>query len=577
GIITSGRFPTSRLPTSYTANTFLCVRTAGYDPVYDSLKPDDIPGLDASKIVSGRFPLSRMPDGSSGYALIAQGYGADPAWGTIDRIYGTITDSQHGSKTTIPSAHHPYPIPSAGIADGAVTTAKIADSAVTTAKIADGAVATGKIADLAVTSAKIASGAVTTDKIADSQVTTAKIADGAVATAKIADYAVTSAKIASGAVTTDKIADLAVTTAKIADKAVTTEKIADYAVTAPKIYDYSVGTNKIADGAVTTAKIADGAVTLQKCADDVAYHASRHVSGGSDPITGWISPSEIGPRSDSAADLIFRTKNILGTSNVDHRLRPSADIYGYLGTSDYRWWAAFTNALHFWAGRARGSAYTYIPLDASTHHYLVPASDGYSYVGTSSYRFYQVRAIYITSGDLGFEEDRCMVCGRPFRENDSIVLKVRKVDPESRQILTVPVHAGCNPHEMSPEMLRRHEMEILSPKKSPRDELLHRWPNPEVGFEIKWVKPIDDEHMYIQAEFDDGVVVCPMVRIDASEQEVLDAIREAYMREKSAIVEEHERSSKGEEKLKKIGRQWRGYRGKISLPPRPGVPSGAHA
>jgi len=104
--ITSGRFPLSRLPTSSTANRFLVVRTANTDPVYDVIAAADIPGLDASKIVSGRFSVSRLPDGTSGYVLVGQGTGYDMAWRDISGIAGTITDSQHGTKTGIPFAHH---------------------------------------------------------------------------------------------------------------------------------------------------------------------------------------------------------------------------------------------------------------------------------------------------------------------------------------------------------------------------------------------------------------------------------------------------------------------------------------
>jgi len=104
--ITSGRFPLSRLPTSSTANRFLVVRTANADPVYDAIAAADIPGLDASKIVSGRFSVSRLPDGTSGYVLVGQGIGYDMAWRDISGIAGTITDSQHGTKTSIPFAHH---------------------------------------------------------------------------------------------------------------------------------------------------------------------------------------------------------------------------------------------------------------------------------------------------------------------------------------------------------------------------------------------------------------------------------------------------------------------------------------
>lgn len=57
------------------------------------------------------------------------------------------------------------PTPTAGIADGAVTTAKIAALAVTEAKLAASAVATAKLADLSVTTAKLAASAVTDAKV----------------------------------------------------------------------------------------------------------------------------------------------------------------------------------------------------------------------------------------------------------------------------------------------------------------------------------------------------------------------------------------------------------------------------
>ena len=108
----------------------------------------NIPGLDASKIVSGVLDLARIPT-----------------------------------------------IPTGKIADGAITTAKLASGAVTAAKLADGAVTTAKIASGAVTAAKLASGAVTS----------AKLASGAVTTGKIANGAVTVDKLAAGAVSYDKL------------------------------------------------------------------------------------------------------------------------------------------------------------------------------------------------------------------------------------------------------------------------------------------------------------------------------------------------------------------------------------
>lgn len=88
-------------------------------------------------------------------------------------------------------------VPTAALADSAVTTVKINDLAVTTAKINDLGVTTGKINDLAVTAAKIDALAVTTAKIDALAVTAAKIAADAVTTAKILDANVTSAKIQS--------------------------------------------------------------------------------------------------------------------------------------------------------------------------------------------------------------------------------------------------------------------------------------------------------------------------------------------------------------------------------------------
>ena len=88
---------------------------------------------------------------------------------------------------------------------------------------------------------------------------TAGIADGAVTTAKIADGSITSAKLA--AIGTSAITDGSVTTAKLADSAVTAAKIATDAVTADEIAAGAVGTSELASGAVTYAKIQDVSAT----------------------------------------------------------------------------------------------------------------------------------------------------------------------------------------------------------------------------------------------------------------------------------------------------------------------------
>jgi len=294
-------------------------------------------------------------------------------------------------------------------------------------------------------------------------------------------------------------------------------------------------------------------------------HASTHYATGSDPLLGWLAPSHIAPKSDTVADVIWRTRNIADTQNLDHRFRPQTDMYGYLGDDDYRWGYASIAYESIWWLYLCGASEAYVPYDANTDYMFHPYSDGYSYVGMLGHRFREVRAVSVIQGDLGFEEDRCMVCGKPFKENDSIVLKVRKIDKENKKILAVPVHAECNPHKISDEMLEYHEKNVLSPRKNPKDELLYKMPNPEIGFEIVLESPVDDELMYVQAKFEDGISVCPIVRINASEEEVINAIKEAYLHEKKRIISKYERKLRGREKLMKLGKSWKGYKGKITV------------
>jgi microcystin-dependent protein len=164
-------------------------------------------------------------------------------------------------------------VDTAGIDDGAITTAKLAAGSVITSKLGVGSVNSAVISDTAVITSKLADGNVTAAKIADLNITTAKLADGAVITSKLADGNVTAAKIADLTVTSLKIADLNVTTQKIADSAVTEAKILNNAVTSLKIVDAGVTENKISNGAVTTTKIADGNVTTAKLANSSVTNA----------------------------------------------------------------------------------------------------------------------------------------------------------------------------------------------------------------------------------------------------------------------------------------------------------------
>lgn len=132
----------------------------------------------------------------------------------------------------------------------------------------------------------LADGSVTTSKIADSGVTTAKIADAAVTTAKIADGAVTASKIADGAVVTAKIADGAVSDTKIGDRTLDQGTAAAYANSGSLTQILSWIVKRLKEILGTTNW--SDAVPIPLSA--LANHASRHASGGPDPLT----PAAIG-------------------------------------------------------------------------------------------------------------------------------------------------------------------------------------------------------------------------------------------------------------------------------------------
>jgi hypothetical protein len=137
---------------------------------------------------------------------------------------------------------------------GQVPTAGIADSAVTSAKIADGTIVAGDIADGAITSAKILDGTIATGDLADSAVTSAKIADGTIVAGDLADGAVTSAKILDGTIVNADInASAAIALSKLATGALPT--------------DITVASANIVNGTIVDADISGtAAIALSKLA-----------------------------------------------------------------------------------------------------------------------------------------------------------------------------------------------------------------------------------------------------------------------------------------------------------------------
>jgi hypothetical protein len=59
--------------------------------------------------------------------------------------------------------------------------------------------------------------------------------------------------------------------------------------------------------------------------------------GGWDALNGWVSPGWIGPYSNTAAIMKFRTRNKAGSVSLDHHLEPSDNEYGILGSESAHW------------------------------------------------------------------------------------------------------------------------------------------------------------------------------------------------------------------------------------------------
>jgi len=72
---------------------------------------------------------------------------------------------------------------------------------------------------------------------------------------------------------------------------------------------------------------------------------------------------------------------------------------------------------------------------------LLPDADNTRSIGSSSARLANVYAVNVVTGDIVFQERKCAICGREFKEGDIVVLKVTKVDEKGTHC--VPVHLSC--------------------------------------------------------------------------------------------------------------------------------------
>jgi len=211
--------------------------TAGKAQPIELTELDD-PGNYALKLrnkdaTQGRQLLVQDSNGDTLLEVLDSGIemGTNLAFSSTETVDGVdVSTHQHTGE----SGHGPQ-IPTAGIANGAVTNAKLGADCV------DGT----KIADDAIDSEHYAAASIDTEHIADLQVTEGKLAAGAV----------TETKIGTGAVTEDKIGTGAVTNAKLGADCVDGTKIADDAIDSEHYAAASIDTEHIADNAVDDTKV----------------------------------------------------------------------------------------------------------------------------------------------------------------------------------------------------------------------------------------------------------------------------------------------------------------------------------
>jgi hypothetical protein len=147
-------------------------------------------------------------------------------------------------------------VPTAAIADGAVTTVKIPDANVTAQKLSSGAAITN-----------IGTGAISTGKYGPLSIDTAAVGNGQITNPKMANNAIAAANIIDGNVTTSKFQPLGIDTAAIGNGQVTAPKISS--VSGSAIQAGSIPTGAYGALSIDTAAIGNGQVSAGKLASGV--------------------------------------------------------------------------------------------------------------------------------------------------------------------------------------------------------------------------------------------------------------------------------------------------------------------
>lgn len=120
----------------------------------------------------------------------------------------------------------------------------------------------------------------------------------------------------------------------------------------PQLADYLYGLRRFTVNVenLSRTKLGKKALGSSGVSSDIFFsHHDRHEAGdaegnlwvegdgGQDPISGWIAPAQIGPYSDSAANIKFRTKNKAASQALDHAFYPTDNKRGCLGFLNQIW------------------------------------------------------------------------------------------------------------------------------------------------------------------------------------------------------------------------------------------------
>lgn len=265
-------------------------------------------------------------------------------------------------------------MPTERISDGAVVENKLADIAVTVDKIRDAAIAEAKVRQAAITETKISDNAISTPKLQAGSVKAGTIDSAVVDTIHLAADAVDAGVIQADAVGASEIAARTILAGHISSGTITANEIDANTITANEIDARTILAGNISSGTITANEISANTITAGEIdsllldsdeirvgmdannqirfatADSGGTTVMRPTSGGTcmvgtafDPFDTVNANNFSGGEADfsgglplyvapdgASEDLVFETH---ATNSTDPVIRPTASIYGQVGTS----------------------------------------------------------------------------------------------------------------------------------------------------------------------------------------------------------------------------------------------------